>query len=296
MRVASVGDRIASGSHALLARYGRAANYEGPSGLLSIVTESVGEGPVNIVLSGVSAPAASVVRVEDGAVWIGGRRFATSGVPVYSSDVRNLGIEPRVLPSGLAVLEEALGREAPPRSLAFLLDRARLGEFRTPFERDFARRAAAGARALFSGDEIGGARRLRGCGFGLTPSGDDFLCGVMIGLNALDVWSGGRLGPSIRRIRRAAGDGGVMSRTYLDLAAEGRAQAAVRDLLDAIARGSADHPIPAVRRLLSHGATSGADLAVGLAMALRRPLGRAARAFRRGAPGATALWEVRWSS
>jgi len=298
MRILSLGDRLERGHHALLARHERAANYGGPAGLLSVVTREVGAGPVNVVVTGGSVPEADSVRVGDGAVWIGGRRFGREAARVYVSDVRAPGIDARepLALAGLDVLENVLRDEAPSRSMAFLLDAGRIGEFRTPFELRLARRLAAGARALCSGDVVSGARRLRGCGFGLTPSGDDFLCGVMTGLNAMDARGGGRFGASIREINTAAEGGDVMVRTFRDLAAAGRAHSSVRSLIRALERGDGEAIVEATRRLLAHGATSGADLAVGLALVLRFAPGWGARERPRVSFDGADTGDAAWSS
>ncbi len=112
---------------------------------------------------------------------------------------------------------------------------------------------------------------LIGLGQGSTPGGDDVLAGLIAGLHA----TGNRalVARIAARLDRLAGRTTALSADLLDLAVRGHAcQEALAVLAAgrgrsraAAARGG--HDI-AVRRLLSIGHTSGADLAIGLALGL----------------------------
>ena len=113
-------------------------------------------------------------------------------------------------------------------------------------------------------------RRLIGFGPGLTPSGDDFLCGVLVTL-ARSVEHASAYAVLARAVQEAlAGvtwpttDPGV---ALLRLAVRGECDEAVADVL-----ASAQMPSSAcgerIRRLLAVGATSGADVLVGIHAAL----------------------------
>src|SRR5690606_26162653 len=159
------------------------------------------------------------------------------------------------------------------------------------------------AEACAAGDLAGAveaAERIVGLGPGLTPSGDDILCGLLVSLRLV--------GDAVRHGRRAVwladwlgaavtADAGTrttaLAATLLHCAAAGGAGAEVA----AVLRGVAGHEPPAlpVRRLLAVGHTSGADPAQGVlagcraalalttdaAAARRAPRASAARARRR---------------
>lgn len=126
---------------------------------------------------------------------------------------------------------------------------------------DFARNAA-------HGDETGAdeaARALVGLGPGLTPSGDDALCGALLAL-------AGRPAAAALGARFAAGAPGrttALSAALIGHAARGEGCDEVVDVIDA-ARGHAALG-PALARLLEVGHTSGADLALGALTALAGP-------------------------
>jgi hypothetical protein len=176
-----------------------------------------------------------------------------------------LTLPPATLAPNLSALEAALLASAPARSLAFLVDQ-RGGR---TFEKVLARRLRAGAARLAGGDLEAGAADLHGLGFGLTPSGDDFLAGFLLGLRALEMAAGRDLAPQRRAIREAARSANPFSETLLRSALEGRCYHAAGALIRALFEGTEADVLSHARGLFAIGASSGADLAVGLLFALK---------------------------
>lgn len=111
-------------------------------------------------------------------------------------------------------------------------------------------------------------RWLLGRGPGLTPSGDDILCGFGVGLlvrgeaGAHEVLCTSMR--DARRVRRTT----YVSEAYLDAMAEGYANEGVLDLLRAAGEGDALGGF--IARVRDYGHTSGCDTLLGLALALGR--------------------------
>ena len=106
-------------------------------------------------------------------------------------------------------------------------------------------------------------RRLVGAGPGLTPAGDDVLCGVLLGLRLLGqarslprLWDG---------VRPRLATTTALSAALLAEAVEGYAVPQVIDLGEALARRDPVGVTAAAREVLAIGHTSGADLLAGLA-------------------------------
>ncbi|MEU5881792.1 DUF2877 domain-containing protein [Spirillospora sp. NPDC047279] len=126
-------------------------------------------------------------------------------------------------------------------------------------------------------DAVEAAERIVGLGPGLTPSGDDILAGLLVALRLVGgavrhggnaVWLADWLGAAV------TADAGTrttaLAATLLHCAAAGQAGAEVAAVLRCVA--GQEPPGPAVRRLLSAGHTSGADLAWGLLAGCRATL------------------------
>ncbi|MGD9613337.1 MAG: DUF2877 domain-containing protein [Kiritimatiellia bacterium] len=233
MRILSSGDRIRPGVYAVRARFARSVLLLGQNDrALFVVDPSIGAGPLNLV-------------VADPNAFVAGETLAVARPegPPFDSAL------PRADLARLArVLETALPRHAPPDSLVSLFfpatklprfQRARDALFQKAFAHFAAGRLAAGVRLI------------RGCGAGLTPAGDDFLCGWMLALRLR------RRSALAREILKHAQGKNPVSNAFLDLAAQGRVNDAVKKLLQA--------PSPArVRAVCAFGHSSGADLLCGV--------------------------------
>ncbi|WP_143658185.1 DUF2877 domain-containing protein [Embleya scabrispora] len=111
----------------------------------------------------------------------------------------------------------------------------------------------------------GAALRLIGLGPGLTPSGDDVLCGFLLALRHLDPRAAGARHAHTLGARVAAHAPGRttdLSAALLGHAARGDGCTQLIDLIGAMGRDTG--VLPCLRRLLTVGHTSGADLALGV--------------------------------
>jgi hypothetical protein len=114
------------------------------------------------------------------------------------------------------------------------------------------------------------ALRLLGLGHGLTPSGDDFVGGVMFALAHAprDAWST-RLPVLKTNLRKAAAwSTNVISAALLDDLMDGASFSVLHAQLAALQECSAPEIESATRALLRVGASSGADMLAGLLLAL----------------------------
>jgi hypothetical protein len=144
-------------------------------------------------------------------------------------------------------------------------------ETASPQNQAFLTMARAGIKGLMQslqdGDRSGireNAALLAGLGPGLTPAGDDYLVGLMAGLR---VWPGS-CGVSPEEacpiiLEATEGRTTLLSRAFLRSAKEGLFGENWHELLAALARGDAIGVQRAARRILSSGATSGADALAG---------------------------------
>ena len=128
-------------------------------------------------------------------------------------------------------------------------------------------------RALDGGQALRHVARLIGWGEGLTPAGDDFLIGLIAGLDALvggEVRRRGLRSAIATALRRGAPRTTPIAAHYLRLAAEGHhTQPLVRLRNVLLCEGSADAVDAALRNALAVGATSGADTVSGLLAGLQ---------------------------
>jgi hypothetical protein len=263
------GDRIGEGSWAFHSRFPRSINFLRGAELAAVVVPDIGAGPHAVVME--ALPGGETPELAVGAGWLdlAGRRFAFAAEDVYHSRP-DWGVPDEVrLAAGLRSLQAYLPRRAPAGSLARLADGGLREGARSAFDRELEGRFARGRELLLGDDPAGGARLLHGAGRGLTPAGDDYLAGVLHGWRLREAWWQEPLATRVESAyAECAGGGNPFSAMFLSEARDGRVFERLEHLVRALLDGSADAVEIAAEGLFAVGATSGADLAAGLAAAL----------------------------
>lgn len=241
----------------VVARFRRSAYLQLGDGraVVALVSPELGRGPLNLVAEDVPW---SGLRLGDG-VQVTGTQLRVGEVCLDLRGARAWDPTlPRVVPEREAVLRclDWLVERAPSGSLAAVLPHLLHGS--GPPLAPWQGRGLEGLRLLQAGEEACAARRLSGLGPGLTPSGDDALCGWI-----LASWLLNR--PAHRLLYSARATGWV-SRAYLRASARGQAPEAWHRFVVSL-HGTAWEP--AAAEVLAVGATSGADTLTGFLLVMR---------------------------
>jgi len=264
----SVGDRVGTGSFRLHSRFRKVANFHNRSEFVSVVDERVGPGPLHLVVSRFDPTRFSRLRVTEECVELDGIRFPACCADRYDSSFPGrMGVSDR-FPRNRDLLGELLVREAPDESLAFLLREEVPSFFRTGFRAEVALHVRHCVDLLFSKGSLQGARGMSGCGFGFTPSGDDFLVGLLLGTHLLERVERADLSTVRAKILAAALRGDPAADTRLRLAGGGRLFPVQRRLVHALLDAGEEEMRSRTRDLLLLGSTSGADMGTGLFLTL----------------------------
>jgi hypothetical protein len=281
-----------------------ACNLINPQGeILSLVTAPIGAGPFTVVVEAPLTPDGGMMRFTDlvqAGQEVTVRLAPPQPAPDHSDpgarDSETLAIDtheakiwqPRPawdelagqvgqLKAQLALLETLLKVHAPPGSFAPLLEAPSPDDGQTApsFEMRFLEAAREPAHALRDGildNNLDACRasasKLAGLGSGLTPSGDDFMMGVLYALWATRPSE--EIGPFAEAIIDSAVPRTVpLSAAWLGAAARGEAGQLWHALVDALA--AADEPAltTAARPIIRTGHTSGADALAGFCYMVR---------------------------
>jgi hypothetical protein len=209
-------------------------------------------------------------RLDAGAIEIGNALFTTLSARAWLPPPWPQTIAPGLFGAGLQRLASRVERHAPADGLARLALAASTAP-PTPLHR-LARpridRLAVWTQARLSRpvpDYVPAPVDLLGLGPGLTPSGDDLLCGALVALNAVGQAEAARdLYALLMRASTAATS--ALSRSLLAAAVEGQGGEPLHALIIALLQ---DHPIDgAIEALSRHGHSSGWDTIAGVAIAL----------------------------
>jgi hypothetical protein len=289
VKLMSIGDRVRPGAYRIYSRFRRAANFCDGERLASLVAPEIGEGPLNLVVERLDPTISHMLRITRDDIYLGAHGIPRRHLPIYDSSLGMTSLRSHVSPAkerisrALNAWTDVLVNIAPRASLAFLLDGRRMALLHPGFQRTFAEHVTHCVDDLYSGDLVRGVSGLKGCGVGLTPSGDDFLAGFLIGLNAVESLHRRDLHAMKRRVYEVARSHNRLSDGMLRLAGDGRVGGKVKKLLGTLSCsancqncGPKNDPNrtveECVKDLCAVGATSGADSATGLLMTLRAGL------------------------
>ncbi len=234
--------------------------------ILSLVDFRVGPGPFSLVLVG-GRPftswmnADSIIEVEAEELMIDEQWIDTSMAAWFDAqpDWHLLREEPSHLTRFLPLIREMLAAHELPETAVTPTLNQKLDE------------AGAAIKAGLAAADLGVwpkvARQLAGLGSGLTPTGDDYLMGVMFGLWAT------RPETAARRIAQLIKEEAIprtatLSAAWLAAAAAGEAGQPWHELVDSLIVGWRQGVINAVRWILATGHSSGADALLGFTAVL----------------------------
>ena len=135
-----------------------------------------------------------------------------------------------------------------------------------------ARELGSAVRARDAAPAGRAAARLVGLGTGLTPSGDDFLCGLLAGYRFSQVNLRFATTMKMELVFLNSEGNNLISNSFLRASYEGKVNAKVRRLMLALGRRDRMELAAAAKAALESGHTSGADFCAGLAFALLEEL------------------------
>ncbi|MCX6556644.1 MAG: DUF2877 domain-containing protein [Candidatus Aminicenantes bacterium] len=265
IRLESYGDSLEKGVYRCHSRFRRAVNFSNGRSLATLVDRRVGPGPRHIVVCGLALQKVERLAIGDDDIFLDGLRIPFASARRYDSRLRLEGpVVVQRFAGNLECFSRCLGREAPPRSLAFLLDDKRSRRRPSALEQSVAERLRLGRKMIFSPDFLPGIKMVAGLGFGLTPGGDDFIGGLLLALYYGQQLFKRNFESAIRLVCRSAEGKNPFSGTMLADAGEGRAVGRVKSLLAALINGNEKKVRQNALQLRAIGHSSGIDLGVGL--------------------------------
>jgi hypothetical protein len=238
--------------------------------LVSVVETKIGAGPTHVVFTGIDVSGVRSLSVGRETISLNGRSHRIDPGRIYHSGIEIGGERPAVLDRNLKHLSRMLVEQSPPGSLAFLLNGNGVIPSRGGFERAVLEHLSEAVARVFTGDVVAGVRMLRGCGFGLTPSGDDFAAGMLVAMHVLNALPGMRVIETVEAVYQSARSGNILSDTLLSLARDGRLTERVKGLVVAVLSGTEECVRKHTEKLLLLGHTSGADFGTGFCMTMQR--------------------------
>ena len=278
IEIVSIGDRVFPGEYGLHSRFRKVVNLTDGDRLVALVTGDVGSGPVNIVVKSLEPGLIDTLRIDQVTISINGEPYPFDRRLLFHSHPETGPIDNRRLTENLGAFEAALLEFSPPGSLAFLIDEQREVNFTSSFEKGFIERMKEGTQSIFSRTSrvvpdadniICGVKKIKGLGFGLTPSGDDFIAGLLVALNLLERFDGADRTELKREIVAASLGANLLSNSFISLAGDGYLFERFKNLVTSLLQATGAMIRADTEKLLSLGASSGSDMAVGFLLTIK---------------------------
>lgn len=262
--------RLAAGESGwrVLAVFERACDLATPEGdVVALVLPEIGDGPLNIVVEGQPGLFSAVqpgaaIRTGDAILRFDNLEITLEQATIWEPrpDWQRLRRNREEIEGRLPLVRDLALRQAPPDSL--LAEQMPTSTYSATV-RQAIQGLGAGWGGRWPADQCmeAAAAQLAGLGIGLTPAGDDFLVGVM-----LRAWlTHPAPEPFCQRlVQIAAPHTTTLSAALLRAAARGECSAAWHRLLAALQDAKESTLTRAVKGVLAHGHTSGADTLAGL--------------------------------
>jgi len=272
MHILNIGDSLPQGDFIIHSRFSSVVNYSNGTSLLAWVRPEVGGGPNNMVVEFLPSEAPDHFSISEELLITPDFLLDLSSIEKYDSSVQIPNINKTDLKTLLHELLPVFSQTASSKSLAFLLCKEKENEFCTPFEIELKNRILSGVDALQSGQELEGIGKIKGCGSGLTPSGDDFISGYLSALWVLKYVDPKTDYPSPDIIYREAKGNNLLSNTFMYFAKEGRFYEAFKKFLICFFNNEKQLTFESLKKVQRMGATSGTDFLSGFLHTITRYL------------------------
>ena len=175
MKILDFGDCIKNGNYKLHSKFKSVHNYTNDLEIVSLVLAKIGNGPNNIVLNNLPHLAEQTLFISNHTLTVG--NTALQIIQAEPQIEENIYIKDTTkLMSSIEILVNDISIKTSPHSLGFLLFPDNEQFFQTSFEKAFVTHVKQAVKNIFLENFPAIAKNMKGVGFGLTPSGDDFNC------------------------------------------------------------------------------------------------------------------------
>jgi hypothetical protein len=263
MHILNIGDRIPQGDFIIHSRFSSVVNYTNETSLLAWVQPEIGGGPNNIVGEFTPHELPDQFTISENRLTTPHYFLDLSKIHPYDSSVQIPKFDEDVLKASAKELIPIFCDTAPQKSIAFVLCEEKREGFDTSFEQKLKTRILTAAENIQKGQVIEGIHKLKGCGIGLTPSGDDYIAGYLSALGILKQIIKENLLPSQEIIYKEATGNNLLSNTFMYYAKEGRFYEAFKKFLICFLNNEKQLTFESLRKVQGLGATSGADFLSG---------------------------------
>ena len=267
MQILDFGDCIKKGHYKLHSKFKSVHNYTNNKEIVSLVSYKIGNGPNNIVLNNFPQQAEQTITISNSTISIGNTALQIDPIKPHPKEYIYIINIPELL-SKIEILLDEISDKISPQSLGFLLFPNNEIFFQTTFEKAFLTHVKYAVQNISLENLPTITKNMKGVGFGLTPSGDDFNCGILYALNYLNQIMSNRFSEIIEECYLNSIGSNLISNTFLKFSYSNKYYENFYKLLKALKYNKNEISHHA-NKIISSGHTSGSDMLTGFILTIK---------------------------
>ncbi len=268
MDILNFGVCIKDGNYKLHSKFKSVHNYTNNNDLVSLVSPKVGTGPNNIVIDIFPQQAEQILQIHNQTISIGDNVLNID--PIESQIIKDIYIDSLIeLKNKIEMLIEVISTNISPVSLGFLLFPKNEIFLKTAFEKAFLAHVKFTAQNISLESLPTIVKNMQGVGFGLTPSGDDFNCGVLYALNYLNEIKNNDISERIVECFQNSIGNNLISNAFLKYAYSNKYYENFHGLLKVLKQNNNNLISHYANKIIGSGHTSGSDMLTGFILTIK---------------------------
>ncbi len=267
MQILDFGDCIKKGHYKLHSKFKSVHNYTNNKEIVSLVSYKIGNGPNNIVLNNFPQHAKQTITISNSTISIGNTALQIDPIKSHPKVYIYIANISELL-SKIEILLDEISDKISPQSLGFLLFPNNEIFFQTTFEKAFLTHVKYAVQNISLENLPTIAKNMKGVGFGLTPSGDDFNCGILYALNYLNQIMSNKFSEIIDECYLNSIGSNLISNTFLKFSYSNKYYENFYELLKALKYNNNKISHHA-NKIISSGHTSGSDMLTGFILTIK---------------------------
>ncbi|MCX6267565.1 MAG: DUF2877 domain-containing protein [Bacteroidetes bacterium] len=268
------GDDLPAGTFVPLSRYKNIVNFVNDQNQFVYITSNQDFLASNaLFLPAINIAAVASLAISSETIVVDQICIDRNKMAIYDSTMNYDGVDFEDFELQLLHLSADESHLFPEKSLIFLLNPANEKLFSSGFDRQFMLNAKKSAGLILSGSIVKGIETIKGTGYGLTPSGDDFIAGFLLGLHYNECRYNIDLSGFREEIYHAALGKNLLISSFLLRAKNKKYFNPLKKILLLLAGASQSSLSEGLQQLLSIGATSGADFFSGYIFPIKHKTG-----------------------
>jgi len=264
MNTFSCGDYLKNGTYFLYKQFDKIDNFINTESdfLIAFSHCKTFMAPNTIIFENYKSGQFNHIKIEDNSISIDAHIIDKQLCEKYHSNFSYPVFEYNLLKQRITDFKQMYGAYFPSKSLYFLCDKSYETNFTTSFEKVFVSEVKI-AHELFSQNLFEAVVGFKGKGMGLTPAGDDFVAGLLFGINYYEQLYNHNFNALKNKIIEITKTNNLFSSTMLEMAAYGKYYNRFLVFLNAFFYLNLSDIKPYLVSLFEVGHTSGADLLCG---------------------------------